>query len=106
MRYFADVKTVYAVVVSILVIIIVGASIVFTVILSHFKKIAKSSKLCAIRQNRTVTEGNESSGYNIINYNEMAGNSVLEMKKNSHENNTTPRPSQDTQISIQRYPLQ
>ncbi|CAG2190856.1 unnamed protein product [Mytilus edulis] len=63
---------------------------------------AKSSKLCGICQNTIVTERIESSGYNIINYNEMAGNSVLEMKKNRHENNTTSRPSQDTKTSIQQ----
>ncbi|CAC5399333.1 unnamed protein product [Mytilus coruscus] len=96
-----DAITVYAVVVSTLVVIIFAAS-VFTVIVCHFKKRSKSSKLFDIRQNTTVTERIDSSDYNIINYNEMTGISVLEIKKNRHDINTTHRHPQDIKTSIEQ----
>ncbi|CAC5403043.1 unnamed protein product [Mytilus coruscus] len=91
--------TVYAVVVSTMVIIIVAAS-VFIVIVCHFKKRAKSSKHFDIRPNTTVTERIDSSDYNIINYNEMTGISVLEIKKNKHDIYTTHRQPQNIKTSI------
>ncbi|VDI39129.1 Hypothetical predicted protein, partial [Mytilus galloprovincialis] len=83
----SDDTTVYAVVVSTLVIII-AVALIFTVIVCHLKKRTKSSKLCDVRPITTVTETIDSSGYNIINYNNMTGISIHEKEKNA--NNCQP----------------
>ncbi|CAG2236370.1 unnamed protein product [Mytilus edulis] len=96
-----DDTTVYAVVVSTLVIII-AVALVFTVIVCHLKKRTKSSKLCDVRPITTVTETIDSSGYNIINYNNMTGISIHEKEKNRHEINATNCQPEDIRTAIKQ----
>ncbi|VDI22115.1 Hypothetical predicted protein, partial [Mytilus galloprovincialis] len=86
--------TVYAVVISTSLIIIV-AVLVFTVIVCHFKKRATSSKLCDNHQNTSVREMIDSSGYNIINYNKMTGINISNIDKNSLKAYATNRQPQN-----------
>ncbi|XP_071133033.1 uncharacterized protein [Mytilus edulis] len=96
-----DDTTVYAVVVPTLVIII-AVALIFTVIVCHLKKRTKSSKLCDVRPITTVTETIDSSGYNIINYNNMTGISIHEKEKNRHEMNANNCQPEDIRTAIKQ----